>query len=75
MGNVVSAGTSTHGYDPSTTPEMGAIFYAKGPAFRKLTIPPFENVNVYPLVANILDLNYQADSIDGNFEVLKPILK
>lgn len=68
-------GASTHGYDPLLTPEMGAIFYATGPAFKEKTIAPFENVNVYPLMAHILGLKYNKDSIDGSFEVLKPILK
>lgn len=76
LGSTVSPGASTHGFDPVTTPEMGAIFYAKGPAFRKTgEIAPFENIHVYPLIANILELNYQADSIDGKSGVLKPILK
>ncbi len=69
-------GTSTHGYDPKFTPEMGAIFYAKGPAFKKVdNLPPFENIHVYPLVAEILGLTYKQDSIDGKIKVLSPILK
>ncbi|MCF6353191.1 MAG: ectonucleotide pyrophosphatase/phosphodiesterase [Cyclobacteriaceae bacterium] len=69
-------GTSTHGYDPKFTPEMGAIFYAKGPAFKKVdNFPPFENIHVYPLVAKILGLTYEKDSIDGRIEVLFPLLK
>ncbi|MCB0496792.1 MAG: alkaline phosphatase family protein [Cyclobacteriaceae bacterium] len=75
LGKTIPKGSSTHGYDAATTPEMGAIFYAKGPAFKQTTIPPFENVNVYPLIANILGLSYEADSIDGKLEVLEPILK
>ena len=75
-GRTISKGASTHGFDPATTPEMGAIFYAKGPAFKKsVEITPFENIHIYPLIANILELNYNADSIDGQFEVLRPILK
>ena len=35
----------------------------------------FENVNIYPLVAEILGLKYDKKSIDGKFEVLRPILK
>ena len=54
---------------------MRASFMAWGPAFKKgLTIDGFENVNVYPLVANILGLQYNPQAIDGKFEVLKPIL-
>lgn len=62
-----------HGFDNTLSP-MGASFYAWGPAFKHgLTIPPFENVNVYPLVAKILGLTTPRD-IDGKVEVLKDVL-
>src|SRR5690606_29255194 len=58
-----------HGYDPYVTPEMGAIFYANGPNIKAgLTISPFENVHVYPLIARILKLQ-TPDNIDGKAEV------
>lgn len=64
-----------HGYNPYTTPEMKATFYAWGPAFRQnLTIPEFQNVNVYPLVAQILGLKI-TEPIDGKEKVLDGILK
>ncbi len=64
-----------HGFDPYTTTTMGAIFYANGPNFKKgLKIEKFENVNVYPLVANILGIT-QLPKIDGELDILKPILK
>ncbi|MBN9383637.1 MAG: alkaline phosphatase family protein [Chitinophagaceae bacterium] len=63
-----------HGYD-NILPEMGATFYAWGPAFKKgVRIPPFENVNVYPLVARILGLTVP-DGIDGKLEILKGTLR
>jgi hypothetical protein len=37
------------------------------------TIKPFENVNVYPLVARILGLD--APKVDGSLNVLSGILK
>ncbi|MEQ9377907.1 MAG: ectonucleotide pyrophosphatase/phosphodiesterase [Imperialibacter sp.] len=59
-----------HGFDPYVTPEMGAIFYAKGPNIQKgLLVPPFENVHVYPLVAKILGLTTPSN-IDGDPDVL-----
>jgi predicted AlkP superfamily pyrophosphatase or phosphodiesterase len=62
-----------HGFDPYLTPEMGAIFYAKGPNIKKgVTIPVFENVYVYPLVAKILGLK-APDNIDGDVNVLAPV--
>jgi hypothetical protein len=57
-------------------PDMRASFYAWGPIFKQhYTIRGFENVHVFPLIANILGLHYQSDAIDGQFKVLAPILK
>jgi alkaline phosphatase D len=62
-----------HGYDPGIVPEMRAIFYAEGPDIRKgITLKPFENVNVYPFLAEILGLD--APAADGNASVLEPAL-
>ncbi len=63
-----------HGYDSSTTPLMKAIFYAAGPDIRPgaAVEQPFENVNVYPLIAKILGL--RVGVIDGNLSVLQGIL-
>ncbi len=64
-----------HGYNPRIVPEMKATFFAWGPEFKNnLVIDEFENINVYPLVAEILDLKIN-DKIDGKLKVLKPILK
>jgi predicted AlkP superfamily pyrophosphatase or phosphodiesterase len=69
-------GTSTHGYSVNDCPEMKGIFFASGPAFKDhLTIGPFENVHVYPLIAAILDLEYDSTMIDGRKEILEGILK
>jgi alkaline phosphatase D len=62
-----------HGYDPRTMPEMRAIFYAEGPDIRKgVRLKPFENVNVFPFLAEILGLD--APATDGNASVLEPVL-
>ncbi|PIF47549.1 putative AlkP superfamily pyrophosphatase or phosphodiesterase [Chryseobacterium sp. 52] len=64
-----------HGYNPKTVPEMKATFYAWGPEFKNnLVINEFANVNVYPLVTEILGLKID-QPIDGKFKVLKEILK
>jgi predicted AlkP superfamily pyrophosphatase or phosphodiesterase len=64
-----------HGFD-NHHPDMRASFMAWGPAFKKgLKIEGFENVNVYPIVAKILGLQYDEKSIDGKLKVLKNILK
>jgi predicted AlkP superfamily pyrophosphatase or phosphodiesterase len=67
-----------HGFDPAKVPEMKASFFAAGPDIRAgMTVKPFENVNVYPLVAQILELDIahlKTGAIDGNLKVLQPIL-
>ncbi|MFQ6371608.1 ectonucleotide pyrophosphatase/phosphodiesterase [Shewanella sp. YIC-542] len=62
-----------HGY--SYTKDMGALFVAEGPAFNTgVVLPPFDNVNVYPLVARILRLPI-THPIDGTIAPLLPALK
>jgi predicted AlkP superfamily pyrophosphatase or phosphodiesterase len=64
-----------HGFDPYVTEDMGAIFYANGPNIKAdAKLPKFENVNVYPLVAQILGIT-QLPEIDGKLEVLKSIYR
>lgn len=44
----------THGFD-NQAPEMAALFIAEGPDFRHgVTHAPFDNVDVYPLMAKLL---------------------
>ena len=65
-----------HGYNPYSTPQMKATFYAEGPAFKtKKTVGEFRNVNVYPIVAKILGLNYNPKAIDGKTCVARKVLK
>jgi predicted AlkP superfamily pyrophosphatase or phosphodiesterase len=68
-----------HGYDPASMPEMKAIFYAAGPDIRaRVKVAPFEDVNVYPLVANILGLDIshlKTGVIDGKLSALRGVLK
>jgi predicted AlkP superfamily pyrophosphatase or phosphodiesterase len=64
-----------HGFD-NHHPDMRATFMAWGPAFKSgMYIDDFENVNIYPLIANILGLTYDEQKIDGKLNLLKPILK
>jgi predicted AlkP superfamily pyrophosphatase or phosphodiesterase len=63
-----------HGFD-NAIPEMGATFYAWGPAFKPhQRIGSFENVNVYPMIARILGLTITS-TIDGSPAVLGGVLK
>lgn len=62
-----------HGYDPRLLKSMRALFIAAGPDIVPgTTLQPFENVNVYPLIARILGLN--APPVDGTVNVLAKIL-
>ncbi len=72
--NGIKPDIGQHGFDPSIE-DMHAIFYAYGPQFKNgLKINAFENVNVYPLIAKLLGLNY-TNKIDGKEKVLRHILK
>ncbi len=63
-----------HGYDPTMMPEMKAVFYAEGPDIRAgVKLKPFENVNVYPLIVQLLGLD--SPPVDGSFGVLSGVLK
>jgi alkaline phosphatase D len=54
-------------------PQMRAIFFAEGPDIKPgVKLNPFENVNIYPLLAHILGLT--PPPVDGKLEVLAPIL-
>ena len=62
-----------HGYNPYEMISMRAIFLAEGPDIRRgVTLKPFENVNVFPLVARILGL--ESPEVDGSVNVLSNIL-
>ena len=61
-----------HGWDPQA-PEMAAVFIANGPAFRRgATLPTFENVSVYPLLARLAGITPEANQ--GNIADVEPAL-
>jgi predicted AlkP superfamily pyrophosphatase or phosphodiesterase len=62
-----------HGFDPALL-SMGATFVACGPAFRKgITIPAFENVEVYDLLCAALGIKPAPN--DGSGSLAKQVLK
>jgi predicted AlkP superfamily pyrophosphatase or phosphodiesterase len=62
-----------HGYDP-VVPEMAAVFVAHGPAFRRgVVLPPFDNVDVYPMAASVLGVPPEPN--DGDAEILASALR
>jgi len=71
-------GNHGHGYDPMRAPEMKAFFLAAGPDIQQsITVPSFENVNVYPLIAYLLGLDtthLKTGAIEGDLKTLRPWL-
>jgi alkaline phosphatase D len=66
-------GGGTHGYDIHNK-NMNAIFYAYGPAFKQgYAQPMFKNVDVYPLMCQILGLVPAPN--DGDFKEVSGMLK
>jgi Type I phosphodiesterase / nucleotide pyrophosphatase len=63
-----------HGFNPRTMPQMKAIFFAAGPDIKScVRLQPFENVNLYPFMAKMLELDPPV--VDGRLNVLAPALK
>jgi predicted AlkP superfamily pyrophosphatase or phosphodiesterase len=65
--------TGAHGFAPES-PEMRAVFVADGPRFADgKRLPPFDNVDVYPLLMRLLGV--PAEPNDGDPETLLPALE
>lgn len=63
----------THGYD-NLIPDMQGIFYAHGPAFKSGYVhPSFYNVNVYTIIATILNLT--PAKTDGSLDEVRGMMK
>ncbi|MCH7412724.1 ectonucleotide pyrophosphatase/phosphodiesterase [Belliella sp. R4-6] len=63
-----------HGFSPEYQ-EMRAIFYANGPKIKEgFEIDAFQNIHVYPLIAELLGLPIP-QGIDGDLKVLEKIIK
>ena len=64
-----------HGFLVKETPEMQANFMAWGPNFKEgKIIKSFPNTEIYPLIAEILDLEIK-ESIDGTTKLANKVLK
>ncbi|MGA2419996.1 MAG: ectonucleotide pyrophosphatase/phosphodiesterase [Candidatus Acidiferrum sp.] len=68
-----------HGFDPAQVPDMKASFFAAGPDIRAgATVAPFENVDIYPLVAKLLGLDIvhlKTGPIDGDLHPIQGMLR
>lgn len=62
-----------HGYD-NFSPEMAALFIGHGPTFRPATLPAFDNVDVYPLLRDLIGLPAKP-GVDGTDAVLRGALR
>lgn len=62
----------THGFD-NQSPDMTALFIANGPAFRPATLPAFTNVDVYPLLRDLIGLPPKA-GVDGTDAPFRDVL-
>ncbi|WP_115717500.1 alkaline phosphatase family protein [Gallaecimonas mangrovi] len=66
-------GHGNHGF--IYTKDMGALFVAEGPAFKKgVLLPAFDNVDLYPTVAKILGIKLLS-KVDGTTQGLEAGLK
>ena len=64
--------TGAHGFDPQS-PQMRAVFVAEGPSFADgVVLPPFDNVDVYPLLMKLLDVPPRPN--DGNPHTFDAVL-
>lgn len=65
---------ASHGFDANTTTQMKGIFFAAGPDVKPgVELPSFDNVDVYPFVAKLLEL--QPGRTDGELGPLKAALR
>ena len=61
-----------HGWDPAT-PNMGALFIASGPAFRRgVELPDVENIHVYNLLCRLLGITSAPN--DGDDRLARAVL-
>lgn len=67
----ITAGGS-HGFDPAYM-DMHAMFRAVGPDFRHTSLPHFRNVDIYPLLCKLLEIEPAKN--DGNWEEIRGMLK
>lgn len=64
----------THGYD-NAEKDMAAIFLARGPKFKRETvIDTFPNIEVYNLMARVLNLKPAANNGTANSQLIRQAL-
>jgi predicted AlkP superfamily pyrophosphatase or phosphodiesterase len=74
-GRTYTSSKGQHGFDTKRFPAMRGIFFAEGPQLRAgLRVKAFQNIHIYPLIAEILGLKI-TQPIDGKLKVLSHTLK
>jgi predicted AlkP superfamily pyrophosphatase or phosphodiesterase len=69
----ITGARGQHGYDPQLM-SMRATFVAAGPAFRRgASVPPFENVDLYDVLARVLGLTPAPN--DGDPSLARTLLR
>ncbi|MBX3566208.1 MAG: alkaline phosphatase family protein [Sphingomonas sp.] len=68
-----SFSAGNHGWD-NMAPEMTALFIASGPAFRAAKLPAFDNVDVYPLLRDLIGLPAKP-GVDGTDAVFAKTMR
>ncbi len=70
-----STSLATHGFDPAVVPEMKTIFFAEGPNIKKGSLEEARNIDVFPLVVELLELALPDHPIDGGSSIQDAALK
>ncbi|MEQ9297288.1 MAG: ectonucleotide pyrophosphatase/phosphodiesterase [Cyclobacteriaceae bacterium] len=70
-----STSQATHGFDPATVPEMKTILFAEGPKIKKESLEEARNIDVFPLVVELLGLEMPEHPIDGSNTIRDAALK
>jgi alkaline phosphatase D len=66
---------ATHGYDPMSVPEMKTILFAEGPKIKRGGLEEAKNIDIFPLVVDLLELEMPDHAIDGSDSIRNAALK
>ncbi|WP_448565309.1 alkaline phosphatase family protein [Thalassotalea ganghwensis] len=75
MGNDGYTGSASHGFEPTESMELNAIFVAKGPSFsRQREVPSFANTVVFTLLSHIYGLEQPKLTTEKEKNLLKILM-
>jgi alkaline phosphatase D len=70
-----STSKATHGFDPIVVPQMKTIFFAEGPKVKHGTLEEAKNIDVFPMVVDLLQLQMPEHPIDGGNAIRNAAIK